>query len=227
MPGDRICSGVQLPVSGVRIGPVATWSHLPRLTRIQDKLSRILPHTRRVALIWLANSRKNPKFEDWMHAPQAWKDLIGGNLLWQIERKCRQVLRLRMKLPFDLQRCARKMYHMHDAAKAAAANKAAAEANAEQKQGGTTTTSANKAGPRQGVYTSTGPGRPPIDYTSMGRKTTPYKEFTTEHEWRNWYRVSNLVGTLPDWYKELWHTKSQAKVDPNKHWKVFKLDWQN
>lgn len=134
--------------------------------------------------------KENPKFEDWMHAPQAWKDLIGGNLLWQIERKCRQVLRLRMKLPFDLQRCARKMYHMHDAAKAAAANKAAAEANAEQKQGGTTTTSANKAGPRQGVYTSTGPGRPPIDYTSMGRKTTPYKGV------HNRTRVAELVQSV-------------------------------
>lgn len=49
--------------------------------------------------------RLNPQFDDWMRVPEKWRIVIGGQLLWQIERRCRKLLKLRMVHPFRLGDC--------------------------------------------------------------------------------------------------------------------------
>jgi GR25 family glycosyltransferase involved in LPS biosynthesis len=56
--------------------------------------------------------KENPQFEKWMKVPEKWSLLIGGHLLWQIERRCRKLLKLRMIYPFELQECPPKINQM-------------------------------------------------------------------------------------------------------------------
>jgi hypothetical protein len=58
--------------------------------------------------------KKNPMFEEWMRVPEKWRLLIGGQLLWQIERRCRKLLKLRLVHPFDLAACPRKVKELVD-----------------------------------------------------------------------------------------------------------------
>jgi hypothetical protein len=58
--------------------------------------------------------KKNPKFENWMRVPEKWRLVIGGQMLWQIERRCRKLLKLRLVYPFDLAACPRKVKELVD-----------------------------------------------------------------------------------------------------------------
>ncbi len=60
----------------------------------------------------LTKFKENTQFEKWMRAPEKWNVLIGGQLLWEIERRCRRTLKLRLIYPFDLSACSRKVYDM-------------------------------------------------------------------------------------------------------------------
>jgi len=53
--------------------------------------------------------KENRTFEEWMRVPEKWRLVIGGQLLWQIERRCRKLLKLRLVYPFDLAACPRKV----------------------------------------------------------------------------------------------------------------------
>ena len=57
----------------------------------------------------VAKFKENELFKKWMKVPEKWSIVIGGHLLWEIERRCRKLLRLRMMYGFQLENCPQKV----------------------------------------------------------------------------------------------------------------------
>lgn len=81
----------------------------------------------------VAKFNEDETFKKWMGAAQMWKELIGGNQLLEIEKKCRRLLRLRMYRPFDIQKCTEKMYMLAAKKQALDESKEEAVASGESK----------------------------------------------------------------------------------------------